>query len=90
MKGVGVEDLADGRVHQGQQRVARDVVVAGDGDALDHRVLDDAERDGDAVGTLRDDRRCLIGEIAQIGNRAQVGGDDGARRARSGRTRGSP
>ncbi len=36
------------------------------------RVLDHAERDRDAVGTLPDQRRHLVGEVAEIEDRLQV------------------
>ena len=70
--GLDVEDLARGRVHQRQQRVGRDALVAFEPDRGDDRVLDHAVGDRDAVGPLLDDRRRLIGEEPEIGDRAQI------------------
>ena len=72
-----VEDLARGRIHQRADRIGGDGVVALKTDARDDRVLDDAERDRDAVGALLDHGRRLIGEIAEIVDRAQIVGNDG-------------
>jgi hypothetical protein len=70
--GLDVEDLAGCGVHERQQRVGGHGLVAVEPDRGHHRVLDDAEGHGHAVGTLLDDRRRLVGEESEIGDRSQV------------------
>ena len=62
---VGVEDLAHREVHQGQERVARDLRVAGEEDLGEDGVLDHAIGDRNAVGPLAYQRRSDVGEVAE-------------------------
>jgi len=75
--GLEVEDLTNGRVHERQERVGRHVRVAGEVDERDDRVLDDAERDRDAVRALFDHRRGLIRKETEVVDRPQVFLHDG-------------
>jgi hypothetical protein len=77
MKRVRVEDLADRRIHQREQRIAGHVIVPAEDDLLDHRILDHTEGDRDAAGTLADERRHLIGEVAEIEDALEIGAHGG-------------
>ena len=67
VKRIRVEHLADGRIHQGQQRVGRDVRIAVERDARNDGIFDHPVGDGDAAGTLTDQRNGQrIGKVAEV------------------------